>query len=1569
MLRKIAKCLLAFMMILSSFSLSAYAKEEGDTLIINDARLGSGLHQISYGGGWRTSVGYPDRFYNGDEHWFNFARYYNEGDELPYYSVTFKGTGVEIYGEKQPQLGIYNVYIDHEKVETIDAYSQSRVEKTKLFSKEGLTYGVHTLKVELANQKNEASSSCDGEFDYIKVLGFQKDVVENQTTTIIEDSVVTTSNESFKFKYNGDWRAETGYFDLFSNGDDHYSNTAGDSYEMTFVGSRMKVYGSLKSDHGVYDVALDGEVVGTINAQNSTRLHKQLLFDSQELSYGPHSLKVTLQSNSSGAIQLDYVEITHGDLDVDSLQINESEFVGCKGMSFQATTSYTPWLANPDIEWSTSDETKATVDENGLVTIVGSEIGECTLIAKVKGSELKAEAPIEILPEMDVVRAYVGTTAVTANQEFYIDYIKNQEVSTSWHEIGWKGDELLSSIVVLTRDEVTNLCVEASDFVNGDQVFSKENIDIRWLKEVDANIGRSNPSAPVKQFGDVIHKGGSINAPAQKVLTSWINIDIPNDCIPGTYRGSIRVSADELEEPYVFDYSFEVLDIIQPTSNDVDTTIQFWQYPFAVAEYYGLTSDEFFHEEHKMYLRENLKEYASMQAHDLVATVVEEAWNHQCYYSSPSMVKWIENEDGTFSFDYTWYDEWVELAIECGVIDPETKMGQIKCYSIVPWGNKIGYTNKNGEYVATAYTPGSEEWTSMWSQFLEDFTKHSEEKGWFDITYIALDERGVSDLQHSIEIIHSIKNEDGESFKISSALNYSLSGDTTFTDQIDDISMNYGHVPHNSDSFKQFCEHRRSLGLVTTVYTCTGNYPSSFVISDPIDASYAIWYTLYQGADGYLRWAWDSWTNDPLTDVSYKSFEPGDMWFIYPTEKDEESDTYYYSSPRYEMTKQAIRDINKAKYLMSISDQLTQDIEALIDSLKRPNKGSAYGSATYASEADRQITISETKRMRQSLLEISKDYAENGTSTTTKAALRQALDNYEDIYMNSLSYEPSSYHAFVGVYENALAINENRNATQDVVDLVVDELDSAVSELLEIEEPALSNDLINTSAQTDVKVVEFTSQCVPGGNPNEDGQAINLLDYQNNTYWHTDYRNVIGMPQSITFDLGKVYRLSNLTFLPRQGAGSPGKGDPIVIQLYGGTSLDDLTYIGGKTFETLDSVLANRDDFIRVYLASQPMVRFVKFEVIHCGGGDGDNYANAAEMRFYGSEYIDKTALATTLTNAENMLAKADQYEEASVAQLQAAYVDAQAIYYSETATQEEVDAAKANLEATMNAMVEKSIVPAKVENLVATDTNYKTITLTWEASENATSYDVYRKSYKEGATFEYEATVNEPTYEAVGVMTGKEYAFYVVAKNENSVAEASDIVTMATTLKGTVTLAMEQVSTSKFHLSWNKVDGATRYIVYRKRNDDKMKKVLTLGGDVFEYTTAEMPNGDYQFQVKAGRYDSTDRVMTGASNKVKGTVEALKPTVTATAGTKSAKISWKKMEGVTHYQVYRATSSGGKYTKLATTKELSYTAKSLTKGKKYYFKVRGYKTYKSGTDIKYSVYTPYSSIKAVTAK
>ena len=69
-------------------------------------------------------------------------------------------------------------------------------------------------------------------------------------------------------------------------------------------------------------------------------------------------------------------------------------------------------------------------------------------------------------------------------------------------------------------------------------------------------------------------------------------------------------------------------------------------------------------------MRDSIKEYVSIGGHDVVANVVEEAWNHQSYYNDLSMVKWTKKADGTWEFDYDWYDAWINFMIECKVLDP-----------------------------------------------------------------------------------------------------------------------------------------------------------------------------------------------------------------------------------------------------------------------------------------------------------------------------------------------------------------------------------------------------------------------------------------------------------------------------------------------------------------------------------------------------------------------------------------------------------------------------------------------------------------------------------------------------------------------------------------------------------------------------------------------------------------------------------------------------------------------------------------------------------------------------------
>jgi fibronectin type 3 domain-containing protein len=84
-------------------------------------------------------------------------------------------------------------------------------------------------------------------------------------------------------------------------------------------------------------------------------------------------------------------------------------------------------------------------------------------------------------------------------------------------------------------------------------------------------------------------------------------------------------------------------------------------------------------------------------------------------------------------------------------------------------------------------------------------------------------------------------------------------------------------------------------------------------------------------------------------------------------------------------------------------------------------------------------------------------------------------------------------------------------------------------------------------------------------------------------------------------------------------------------------------------------------------------------------------------------------------------------------------------------------------------------------------------------------------------------------------------------------------------------------------------------------------------------------------------------------------------------ASASSIKVSWKKISGASGYKVYRATSSGGTYTKVCTAKSagtVSYTDTGLTSGKKYYYKVRAYRTVSET-----KVYGEFSSVKSVKTK
>lgn len=158
-------------------------------------------------------------------------------------------------------------------------------------------------------------------------------------------------------------------------------------------------------------------------------------------------------------------------------------------------------------------------------------------------------------------------------------------------------------------------------------------------------------------------------------------------------------------------------------------------------------------------------------------------------------------------------------------------------------------------------------------------------------------------------------------------------------------------------------------------------------------------------------------------------------------------------------------------------------------------------------------------------------------------------------------------------------------------------------------------------------------------------------------------------------------------------------------------------------------------------------------------------------------------------------------------------------------------------------------------------------------------------------------------------------------------------------------------------------------------------RKVSYVSGDGIEQTRYEGPKAGvkyyyYVVAVKNGTAyavkDSGKTIESGNSAAAAATVTNVTVAKTKITSGKATKgkvtLKWKKVAGAAGYEVYRSTKKGSGYTKLATITKgstVKLTDKTVKAGKKYYYKVRAYKTNEAGVDV----YAAYSAVKTVKAK
>lgn len=496
-----------------------------------------------------------------------------------------------------------------------------------------------------------------------------------------------------------------------------------------------------------------------------------------------------------------------------------------------------------------------------------------SLNAQTSGYYQEAPNPVAVNPvlwsEVKTPQVSWGSTDMRYKKE---EPAAIREIKKTISLTAWKGEKVSAQLVVWTPETLNSLTFKVSDLTSGGETISKDDIQtsfVRYVMTDELNkdgLGacgyRNSVDFDSTLVADVLdHLTPSLMIPANSAQGGWISIRVPQQAKAGKYTGMVTVKNGDaiLSE---LNLTVTVKNRILPAPAEWAFHLDLWQNPYAVARYYDV---EPFSEKHFDLMCPLMKLYADAGGKVITASIMHKPWNGQTYDAFESMVTWLKKADGTWYFDYTVFDRWVEFMMSVGV------RKQISCFSMVPWRLSFQYFDQaSNSFKYLNAKPGEAAYEEFWMTMLKSFARHLREKGWFDITHIAMDERPMKDMQETLAVIRKADKD----FKVSLAGTYHAE----LADELDDYCITI------AERFPaQTIHSRREAGKVTTYYTCcTEPRPNTFTFSQPAEAEWLAWHSAKENLDGYLRWALNSWVKNPLQDSRFTAWAAGDTYLIYP---------------------------------------------------------------------------------------------------------------------------------------------------------------------------------------------------------------------------------------------------------------------------------------------------------------------------------------------------------------------------------------------------------------------------------------------------------------------------------------------------------------------------------------------------------------------------------------------------------------------------------------------------------------------------------------------------------------
>lgn len=263
---------------------------------------------------------------------------------------------------------------------------------------------------------------------------------------------------------------------------------------------------------------------------------------------------------------------------------------------------------------------------------------------------------------------------------------------------------------------------------------------------------------------------------------------------------------------------------------------------------------------------------------------------------------------------------------------------------------------------------------------------------------------------------------------------------------------------------------------------------------------------------------------------------------------------------------------------------------------------------------------------------------------------------------------------------------------------------------------------------------------------------------------------------------------------------------------------------------------------------------------------------------------------------------------------------------------------------------------PSKPNLTSVTSVEYNAIELKWDKVDGASGYKIYRKlpsdkNYKELITL-YGQT---DKYTDQTVTCGTTYQYIIKSfryENGKTYTSGNNSAVSCKAVPPVVKVKVASTGYNSLNVSWEKVNGATGYRIYFKKDNAKNWTTLATfeNGSLTSCEHRKLTTGvNYTYTVRAYYKDGSKTIWGGFNQTgvTKKPVTSAPKLVSVTSSTATnVTVKWETVSGANGYKVMRKADGSKTWSTIGTTnsKRLSYTDKKVSCGVKYHYTVRAYR-------------------------